>query len=180
MRKQMSRISIDIDFDKLSQLDISLNQYIYLNCLIKGIEPKNKLFGDITELESIGYVKFTEDGPVLRERAYELFEISNEEKCWLEFFNNFPLKAGARPLRAKSLEAKDSLNCKKKYLRIIAGKPHLHAHILKCLDTELRMRKISNSVQYMNSMEPWLNQQIWEKYEGLTATDQNTDKTESI
>lgn len=165
-------MKIEIDTDRLIDLNLRPNEYVYLCGKIQGVNLP------ITEKECIrmqlfGYGKVNEKNEFeLREPAYALFETTDEEKYWVEFWSAFPMKVpkrggGSRPLRASSLDAKDSQVCRKKYLTIIKGKPHLHEHIIKVLNAEVEMKRPIGDLQFMNAMEPWLNQRMWEKYEYL-------------
>lgn len=163
-------MKIEIDTDRLKELELTPDQYVYLYLKFHKF-PINDCIG-WSILESKGYVKLTEGGIELRESAYQLFETTDEERLWIEFWSLFPMKVpnrsgGSRPLRASSLEAKDSQVCRKKYLAIIKGKPHLHDHIVKVLNAEVEMKRPIGDLQFMNAMEPWLNQRMWEKYEYL-------------
>lgn len=175
---------IEINTDKLGKLGLSPNDYVYLYCICNKL-PVVCLFDSSSNLERLGFVKITgEEGIMPRERAYELFEIKDEVKSWIEFFMEFPMKVqssgGTRPLRPSTLEAKANDATKKKYLSIIKGKPDLHNTIVKILKAEIDMRRRTNSLQFMNAIDAWINQRKWEYYSYLLDQEVEPDKTEGV
>ncbi len=117
----------------------------------------------------------------LTSKATDLFEDNSFERKFLELWELFPRevpdgKGGSRILRASSSEGKQAEVCREKYSRILHNKPDLHKHIIKCL--KLQLEKEAQRIQFMNGIEVWLNQHIWEKYEDLEVN--NTDYTETI
>lgn len=182
-KSSMSQLKIELNLAKLSELQLSPNEYVYLYCLYHKLNPDR--FYYMGSLEQRGYVKYLgDDGDLsnvsLREGAIKLFEVSNEDSMWSEFFTTFPLKVpdnkgGSRPLRSGNLETEFAKRVKPKYLGIISGKPELHKAIMASLLAEMDMRRASSSFAYMNAMEAWLNQKNWEKYAYLIDEQKNND-----
>ena len=165
-------MKIEIDLARLEKLGLKPDEYVALMLKVRGETTSISLSVRRSYLQTEGYLKMTEQDFDLRERAYELFEISEPDKCWIELFLAFPMKVegrtgGSRPLRASSLDAKSNELPKKKYLTIIKNKPELHKHIIKVLEAEVEMRRNSSTLQFMNALEVWINQKNWEKYEYL-------------
>lgn len=182
-------MKIEIDLDRIRKLALSPTDFVYLYAHFhkltvlanEWVYPERQ-----TRLEKEGWIKITSSGLELREKAYKLFEVADNDKAWIEFFMEFPMKvpdtkgAGYRPLRAVSLDAKSNANIKKKYLGIIVGKPELHNHIINVLKLEVADRRRSGSLPYMNAIEAWLNQRVWEKYEFLLNQDKPVERTKRI
>jgi len=171
-----------INTDKLCELGIDANEYLLLYNLFTGINSCNSYnITTINNLERLGFIKqMPDDTIILRQSALDLFTLRDLEKSFLEFFNSFPMKvgngAGSRPLRPKSSEAMSVKDTRKKYINIINKNPDLHEHILKVLNAQIDMLKKTNSLQYMNNIDTWLNQRVWEKYEYLLDEDNSSEE----
>lgn len=187
---------IEIDLDRLDKSGLNISQYALLYCKYHNINYSIISFHlnveDFEDLETNGFIKIT--GYVsgdfdLREKSYELFETSPDDRLWSEFFSTYPMKVpdgkgGYRPLRPKSVDAKESQDCKRKYLKIIKGRGDLHQHIIKILNAEMNERKARNTFQYMHQLEVYLNGKKWEKYEFLLdnkdTDNDDLERTEGI
>ena len=91
-----------------------------------------------------------------------------------ELVGTYPIKVnspdrGIRVLHAKDPEAKSNLKCKVKYQTIVGDKMYKHKHIMKCLDTQLRVER--DNLHYLQNLETWINNHTWEKYENLDEND---------
>ncbi len=132
---------------------------------------------DLEYLERNGFIRLGRyilvkgyNNVYLTKKAIELFESTGNDKLFEQLWDLFPQKVddgkgGYRVLRAVNIDSKDGEICRAKYLAIIKGQPELHIHIIKCLTTQLRVDK--HRLTYMNNLATWLNQRIWERYEGL-------------
>lgn len=170
---------IELSLPQLKELGITPNEYVWLYRFFHD-KIQSNYDVDLKKLENDGFLKITEEGINLREKTIKMFEVGNEEARWQEFFLEFPMKVparngGTRPLRPANLEAKSNDKLKAKYLGIIKNKPELHIHILKCLSAEVEMRRRTSTLQFMNAMDVWMNQRIWEKYAYLIS-----DKEENV
>ena len=137
-------------------------------------------------LEANGFIKRVEteessNSIVLREKAYQLIDPSTT-KYFIELYNTFPYhvigKGGKRMLRTVGTDTSLFKRLDKKYANIIKGKEKTHIYIMKCLDIELNERRTSNSMTFLQSLEVWLNQRGWEKYEHLLKSDTVTSREE--
>jgi hypothetical protein len=130
---------------------------------------------DLEYLERNGFIKVGEyilekgyNKVTLTKKAVELFESTGNDKLFEELWSLFPQKVddgrgGFRVLRAVSIESKDAEVCRAKYLAIIKGRIEIHSHIIKCLKAQLHAEKYK--LMYLNNLQTWLNQKIWERYE---------------
>lgn len=172
--------------DELVNNDLHPTEFVFLYYMVQGNEIPSILYTgiDLKKLEEKGFIKLT-DCIVLREKSYELFHNNASEISWLKFFNTFPIKVsnergGTRPLRPTSLDAKMSMDSKKKYLLYVGTNTILADKIQKILEAEMEMRRTSGTFPFMNNMLTWLNQRNWEKYEYLLADTTNKQEGKDI
>jgi len=178
------RISLDI----LIAEDLTVQQFVFCYFLYKNEienaysftllsteeveELENKLFIDIlndTRNQEIHGRIITLNQPdvILTEAGKALFEESDLEKKFEEFWNTFPRSVpdgngSTRVLRSIKLDTHDAEACKKKYLKIIKNEKGLHDRIIKALKTQLYIER--HKIQYINAPEVWLNKRIFEKF----------------
>ncbi len=132
-------------------------------------------------LEAEDFIKITGNKEFeLRDRGVKLFEVSNPETSWLEFLGKFPLKVpsrggSTRALKIANPDSKGNIKLKKKYISLIKNNPQLHTQIINVLEAELEMRKKSNELQFMQGIEPWINQATYDKYAYLLDKESNTN-----
>lgn len=135
----------------------------------------------LIHLQDLNYIKITGNNDFeLRQKGIDLFLVDNETTAWLEFLGKFPMKvpargSGTRALKVANPDSKANVKLKKKYINIIKGKPELHKKIIKVLEAEVKMRKDSGQLQFMNAMEAWLNQANYDKYEYLLEEEKSVD-----
>ena len=97
-------------------------------------------------------------------RKYEDLISENKVDFWNEFFANFPVKVPGRNPGTYRYVRMDNDKVRKKYTSIVKGNIAVHKRILEGLNKELEVRKVANSMQYMNNLETWLNNRVWEMY----------------
>jgi len=189
--KSLKDDQIVIRLPDLLGLNLTPNQYVYLAILEAQGDIVAKMFVSLTQedykhLMSLDYLTYDNQTRCqILDKGKKIFEVKVSEDLFSELYKAFPRKVsdgkgGYRILRADSLESKDAEVCRKKYSLIIKEDKKLHKKILGALKTELRMKK--NSLQYMNNLETWLNQRIYEKYLGFDedSIDDNSEKTTLI
>ena len=166
-------MKIMIDTDILNSNGITADEYLFLYAFYHKEEEclKQTVIG-LDNLQTKGYLKITDEGVVLRSEAIKLFQVSDKEAKFLEFFNSFPLKVPAsngatRPLRAATSDAKSAQETREKYYRLLKAYPNIHDQVMAVLDAEKNMRRRSNTFAYMHNINTWLHQADYEKYEYL-------------
>lgn len=170
-----------IDIEHVIGLGLSPDEYIYLLLIHQGkceeyIERGLRLRIDRKSLEVDGYIKIHENGVVVRPRFIDLIE-DDFDRQFAELLSNYPMKVGNagkyRILHAADPDAKANVKIKAKYRSILKKDPSLHRKIIKLLNVQLTHQR--GSLQYLNALDVWLNQSVWEKWEGM---DENTDDSD--
>ena len=170
-----------IDIEHVIGLGLSPDEYIYLLLIHQGkceeyIERGLRLRIDRKSLEVDGYIKIHEEGVVVRPRFIDLVE-DDFDRQFAELLSTYPMKVGNagkyRILHAADPDAKANVKIKAKYRSILAKDPALHRNIIKLLNVQLTHQR--GSLQYLNALDVWLNQSVWEKWEGM---DENIDDSD--
>lgn len=189
---------VEINVEYLYEYEVSTSQLLYLGlCTDKKFNTADKLIHknkitteEIQDLKKKGFIIGGLKDPLesselifSKNKLGELFKVDNKEYFW-ELFSTYPIKVnsnrGQRILRPKSLEAKETKECKKKYERYL-GKTNAkekHRHVMNCLEAELLFRKRNNSMGFMRAFTTWLNKQEWYSYESLVDLANTTKKEE--
>jgi hypothetical protein len=94
-----------------------------------------------------------------------------DESLFWEIFGTYPIKVsngsgGTRALRPTTHKSALTKKMKKKYEKKVKTKA-VHEHIMRCLQAELWMRRKSNTLQFMQQLDVYLNQESWYNYEYL-------------
>ena len=173
---------IEVNTDYLIQSKLTANQYVMLNLLFEGKLNSFEYYlltydatEDLKDLQSKGYLlNYSEDIQVndliiSRDKVLKLF--GYEESLFWEIFGTYPIKVsngsgGTRALRPTSHKSALTKKMQKKYEKKVKTKAK-HEHIMRCLKAEMWMRKKSNSLQYMQQLDVYLNQESWYNYEYL-------------
>jgi len=160
-------MKITIDIEELKRLNLTANQYIFLNSIFLDVESAYITSEELNFLEKEGYIKCNEENRViLREKGKQLFEVKTSDSLFFEFFSSYPIKVpngtgGYRVLRTKDTDTKQALELKRKYLDIVK-KPGEHEKIMRTLPVYVK-----NAHPYLVGIEVFLNQRTWEKYADL-------------
>tara|TARA_R110002020_G_scaffold446119_1_gene658297 strand:- start:168 stop:581 length:414 start_codon:yes stop_codon:yes gene_type:complete len=131
-------------------------------------------------MQQSGYIELgeTEINHTITDKFKDLF-VGNFDQMFSELLITYPMKVrtarGIRVLHAKDPSAKANEKSKKKYYKIVDGKPYLHKHIVSCLERQLQID--DNNLAYLQNLETWINNHTWEKYENLDEDD--TNKTQN-
>lgn len=168
---------MELDLKYITENNISPNGYVYLYIVYKEAYPllsKVHLSKNIDDrLFTAGWLEKKDKVYVVTQKYIDTFvtDIDRMFKELIEIYPNRVKKSngGTRVLCTKDPEAQSNLKAKKRYERIIAGKPHLHVHILSCLHKQLSSEK--NNLEYMQNLETWLNNYTWERYADIDEND---------
>ena len=171
---------MNIDIEHIIGLKLSPDEYVFL--LLHHKEKYNeyvsrgiKLRIDLRKLQDVGYIKILEDNKVVvRQKFVDLIE-TDFDRQFAELVATYPMKVGNsgkyRILHASNPDAKANAKSKAKYRSILKKDPLLHNKIIKLLNVQLTQQR--ESLQYLNALDVWLNQSMWEKWEGI---EENTEE----
>lgn len=174
-------MNIEVSVDFLQKFAISADDFVYLYLLHAksyDVLEKLNLNADLNALQTKGLVKLGEDvrSHTVRSKFFDE-TVADFEQMWSELLSHFPLKVfsnqGIRVLRAKDPLAKNNEKARKQYRKYIKDDKAKHDYVVKCLQTELDVRRSGNNLAYMQQLSTWVNQRTWEKYADLTDTDTN-------
>lgn len=165
------------------------DMYVLLYCKYNNITCTELLDLTISKkvleyLSNLNYIKITEIGFVLRDKAISLFDSSNFEKMFYELLSLYPIKVNSgtniRVLRSRDLNSLTNKKAKDKYFKIVKNNKKLHDKIISCLEKELRVKKQSNSMGFMQTLETWLNKRTWELYDDDDLEVEENSNEESL
>lgn len=137
-------------------------------------------------LETTNYLlsqggKFTET-IISKKHVEKLLGIRADQINFWEFYNCYPVKVGARVLRAAGPNSQVALKHEKKYLarvRTIAQ----HQLAIQAISAFVAKKKLVNELQYLPNMETVMNNSQWEQWEVFiqeTGKEEQEWNTESI
>lgn len=173
---------VEINTEFMLRAGLSADQYIMLMFLYEGklnsfeyYLASNGSTEDLNTLHEKGYLlNYSEDLSVhqlivSRKNIGELLGY-NDSFFW-ELFGTYPIKVsngggGTRALRPTTHKSALTKKMQKKYAKKAKNKS-IHEHIMRCLNAELWMRRKSGTLQYMQQLDVYLNQESWYNYEYL-------------
>lgn len=173
---------VEVNTEYLIQSQLTAHQYIMLMFLYEGklnsFEYYLASYGTDEDLKILfekGYLlNYSEelrvqDLIVSRKEIGKLF--GYDESLFWEIFGTYPIKVsngsgGTRALRPTTHKSALTKKMKKKYEKKVKTKA-VHEHIMRCLQAELWMRRKSNTLQFMQQLDVYLNQESWYNYEYL-------------
>lgn len=177
-------MKIEIDLNKCKVYRISPSQYTLLYLLYHNdMSGISKYFG----LEKAKIIRNSMcDGrlilsnkeldvseSVLSRKVKNILGITSDNLVnFAEFYNRYPLKVGARALRAARLDSKSAKKHKISYLKHVKTVEE-HERICKIVDNYVQIKKIANELQFLPLMETLINGRKWEEWEVFYDEDDN-------
>ena len=174
---------MNIDIDNIIGLQLSADEYVFLLLNHQGkwkeyVDKNLKLHVDLYKLQSQEYIKIIEDGVIVHQKFIDLIE-TNFDRQFSELLATYPMKVGGvgkyRILHASDPNAKANARSKARYKSILKKDPALHKKIIRLLNVQLVHQR--ESLQYLNALDVWLNQSMWEKWEGMDENSTDEDDT---
>lgn len=173
---------MNIDIEHIIGLKLSPDEYVFLLLHHKGefddyVSRGIRLRVDLKKLQDMEYVKILEDSKVaIRNKFIDLIE-TDFDRQFAELVGTYPMKVGVagkyRVLHAADPDAKANAKSKAKYRSILKRDPSLHRRIIKALNVQLTHQR--DNLQYLNALDVWLNQSMWERWEDM---DEDTDDSD--
>ena len=162
---------ITVDVNKLLELGITADQYVWLKLMHDSQNHTADRFARLRQqpLNWSKYAVSTEPFVLNKKALRELFQIS--DSYFWEFYAEFPLKVpgrngGYRMLKTQREDTQLAKEMKKKYLSKVKTYEH-HQHVMRCLKADMDHRKRGNSMQFFPAIEAYINGADWEKAEHL-------------
>lgn len=170
-----------INTDILINNEISAHHYIILNLLyqkkyniLDEYLNSSKTYDDFPKevkyLQSKLLVHFNSDNSPYN---YKTIVVSSDSIRMLGNYNNFeeiyniyPIKV-RRPDGKENFLRRDRKTCEQLYNIIVKGSQDTHAHIMKCLQFELKDRESTGTLKYMKTLSNWLSDKEWKNYEDV-------------
>lgn len=176
-------MDISINIESINNNDLTINEYLYLrNLYVEDEDKVDNLFSlidNINEdsLQDRGFIKITEESIVLRQKTIDIFK---PQELFYKFLATFPVKTPTgRYLSPVGTEGLAVKKLKKKWEGLFKNKNNLERKAIEVLEAEIKWRKNSGKMEFMQAMEAWLNGTNYEKYEyllELSNTSTSTDK----
>lgn len=175
---------MNIDIEHIIGLKLSPDEYVFLllhykqdydNYVASGI----RLRVNLNKLQEMDYIKILEGNKVaIRQKFVNLIE-TDFDRQFAELIATYPMKVGTagklRSLHAADPAAKANAKSKAKYRDVLKKDPLLHNKIIRLLNVQLTHQR--ESLQYLNALDVWLNQSMWEKWEGIDInTEEDNDE----
>lgn len=99
----------------------------------------------------------------------KLFGIRGDKINFWEFYNCYPVKVGARVLRASGATSQLALKHQKKYLNRVKTKD-AHENAIKAVESFVAKQKQANKLMYLPNMETVMNNSMWEQWQVFVQT----------
>lgn len=107
--------------------------------------------------------KFTET-IISKKHVEKLLGIRSDQINFWEFYNCYPVKVGARVLRASGPNSQVALKHEKKYLSRVKTIAQ-HQLAIKAVSAFVAKKKLANELQFLPNMETVMNNSQWEQWE---------------
>lgn len=172
---------IEIDIQLLKKHGLSPTDYTALVLLDKGLskdEIDEVIEGAVNwkSMMDSRWIKF-DNGVHLCPKYEASFRPTIDiDKMFMEFYNTFPHKAGNRPLRALDLDSKAAKETKKRFKRELGKRKASiqFTKIMNGLHSEMKSRRMRGEFKYMNNIDTWLTQHVYEKWQEEPVKDVNS------
>lgn len=165
---------MEIDLIQLLKNKLTINEYLTLVKIDKNNNrvdfPFTSTIEIVKKLLDMGYAQADEAGCIsLTPIGYKIVYPEDEQVDFDELFNLYPYKTpNGRLLRTRNKEISGKLTkeykfLKDKYLLRVSDK-ETHQKVIEATKVMLNDRKNTNSLDYLQQLEVYLNRQGWERY----------------
>jgi len=173
-------VSIDRNLLIINALTLGEYHFLSLKNTDMPLSIEDKLIcGKINEkyLEDCGFIKITEQGIVLRQKAREMFQ--NPRDNFYRFLSTFPIKTPkGRYLSPVGTTGVAVTALHTKWNRLFKKNPIVENKVIRVLEAEMAYRRKENNMEFMSACEAWLNGAFYEKYEYLLEDEKATIASE--
>ena len=172
----------DVNTEVLINLKINAHQFIiaillmnkyydHLDKYLNETDSVDTFPDDLRRLSSKSLVAYHKDKPFNFKSIVvqpEFLRTLHKDDIFEEMLQAYPIKV-QRPDGVTAFLKRDKRLCKDLYYIITKDDRMKHEHIMLCLNTELKHREMSGSMQYMKTLQNWLSGREWENFEDLVA-----------
>ena len=167
--------NIEIDLTKFLDLNISLNQYIFIKSLYpnkyKGIKSFVNTYvsdKDITDLIEKGYLSkgSTKESSNLSNEWYEQTSSVYSDDWFKSFHERYPSSV-LRPDGTKDYLRVNLNKCRSLYKDIVKDNYEMHLRLCKALEKEVEIKRKANKMGYFRRLDNWLRNEVWLESEAI-------------
>ena len=170
---------VEVDITKCVMNNITPDHYILLYFLFhKDFAQIERLFGRDKAIKlrnSLNHTKYILSDitasfttTVLTDEVKLLFGIKDQKISFMEFYNEYPLRAGNRVLRAANPTSLIALKHERKYLLKVTTLAE-HERVCKIIKNYVALKKMEkDGIKYLQNMETVLNNAEWDSWEVIT------------
>jgi hypothetical protein len=165
-------MEFSVKIEDLKNRDLTLTQFVYLWGLYNQVKIK---YLDIQQeglnnLVDRLFITKNGDDYILLQNGLDLFEPTNG--LFNDFIKLFPTRVSntngeSRVLSPASADSISGKKIRSKFYRVTKNNGEFQKHVIRCLESELNLRKKEGNIYYMRNAETWLNKATWEDYEYL-------------
>jgi len=158
----------------LKQYDLSPNQYFFLSAIFNRTRPYKIHDDERAELRKLSFVVSDDTGIYLTAKSEEIFNTKEElQQLFKIIWDLYPKKTpNGRLLRPLSMDSQIGAKAFLKLKRHI-GNYSTYKEIVNGLKSELNIRNRNRTLNYMQHINTWINQQGWESYVDENETEQD-------
>ena len=165
---------MEIDLIQLLKNKLTVNEYLTLVKIDKNNSrvdfPFTSTIEIVKKLLDIGYAKADEAGSIsLTPSGHKIVYPDDDSVNFDELFNLYPFKTpNGRLLRTKNKEIGGKLTKEYKFLKdkylIRVSDIDTHRRVLEATRAMLNDKRSTNSLDYLQQLEVYLNRNGWERY----------------
>lgn len=160
---------IEVDLNKIKELNITPNQFIFIKSIQNPSNGKIKSFttsfikeNEVIDLINKGFL--TENSNItkaeLTDYFIDVYTGEFKEDFFQVFYELYPVSV-VRPDGLKDYLRTDINRCKKLYKQIVGSSRDKHDNLIKCLLYEIQQKQRNNKMSYFKKMRTWLVSEQW-------------------
>jgi len=177
--------NLDIDLNKISDLGLTLNQYVFLKShlpnKVKGIKNyvKNHITNeDVSKLIELGYIDNTSslDSVNFTDLWYSMNMGEYNDDWFKSFHERFPTSVN-RPDGSKDYLRTNLNRCRALYREIVKDNYDTHLRLCSAVDKEIQLKRKYGKMSFFRRMDNWLKNESWLEIEAIDENPTNNIQT---
>jgi hypothetical protein len=167
---------LELDLKTIKAYGLSITEYLYLFQLYLNYKEVTSIYFKhddplLAEVNNLFLNEWIVSSKDLSNKGLGLFE--SEEDMFDIFYNTFPQRVpSGRPLRTMDLNSKAAKVTHKKWIKEVNKSER--KKVINILKKQIDFMTSKGNLEFLNNIDTWLNQHIWEKYEYLLMTNIST------